>query len=35
MEKGFMVHGSWLWFFGLELLAWLEWLCDFLCQDRL
>ena len=27
--------GSWLWFFGLELLAWLEWLWDLLCQDRL
>ena len=29
MEKVSLVElelGSWLWFFGLELLAWLEWL---------
>jgi hypothetical protein len=32
MEKGLL---SLLALVGLELLAWLEWLWDLLCQDRL
>ena len=32
MEKGFLIL---LALVGLELLAWLEWFLDLLCQDRL